>query len=304
MPAIAAEVLQEFELESATTRRLLERVPADQLNWKPHPKSRSVCQLASLPPSRPAIGIPPPVERSGAGDLWPECGRKPYGRWTGLMWRRRAESRLTTNWRPTRLRSCAIMSPRRVAHLERYAQQLLRREGVPLNRARRWILAGVWAGILVMAGGCEPRPPDSTVSERNRALVLRWIEDGFNQQDMTEVDELFSERFAVNGQVIGRDGLKANMTRHLIGFPDLHVTVDDIVAEGSKVGIWYTVEGTHRGEFEGFPATGARVKWSGYDLLSIEEGKFAEARFLSDSLGLLTQLGATVAIPGNANGAR
>lgn len=46
MPVTAAEVLQEFELESATTRRLLERVPADQLNWKPHPKSRSVGQLA------------------------------------------------------------------------------------------------------------------------------------------------------------------------------------------------------------------------------------------------------------------
>jgi hypothetical protein len=46
MPATAAEILQEFELESATTRRLLERVPADQLNWKPHPKSRSAGQLA------------------------------------------------------------------------------------------------------------------------------------------------------------------------------------------------------------------------------------------------------------------
>jgi len=46
MPATAAEVLQEFELESATTRRVLERVPSDQLAWKPHPKSRSLGQLA------------------------------------------------------------------------------------------------------------------------------------------------------------------------------------------------------------------------------------------------------------------
>ena len=46
MPASAAEVLQEFELESVTTRRVLERVPTDQLAWKPHPKSRSLGQLA------------------------------------------------------------------------------------------------------------------------------------------------------------------------------------------------------------------------------------------------------------------
>jgi hypothetical protein len=39
-------IVQEFEQESATTRRLLERVPADQLAWKPHPKSMSLGELA------------------------------------------------------------------------------------------------------------------------------------------------------------------------------------------------------------------------------------------------------------------
>ncbi len=39
-------IVQEFEQESATTRRLLKRVPADQLSWKPHPKSMSLGQLA------------------------------------------------------------------------------------------------------------------------------------------------------------------------------------------------------------------------------------------------------------------
>ena len=46
MPATANEILQEFELESVTTRRVLERVPTDQLTWKPHPKSRSLGHLA------------------------------------------------------------------------------------------------------------------------------------------------------------------------------------------------------------------------------------------------------------------
>ena len=47
------------------------------------------------------------------------------------------------------------------------------------------------------------------------------------------------------------------MSRHLGAFPDLHVTIDDILAEGQKVAMWYTVEGTLRGEFEGIsqPAT-------------------------------------------------
>ncbi len=134
-------------------------------------------------------------------------------------------------------------------------------------------------------------------SERSKALVVRWIEEGFNQRNLMVVDELFAEEFAVNGQVIGRDGLKRNMSRHLEGFPDLHVTIDDMLAEGQKVGMWYTVEGTHRGEFEAILPTGNHAKWVGFDSFSIEGGRIVNARFLSDYHGLLTQLGATVSPP-------
>lgn len=153
--------------------------------------------------------------------------------------------------------------------------------------------------ILATAAGCRRQPPDidDASAERNRTLVRRWIEEGFNQRSLTVVDELFSEQFAVNGRVIGREGLKQSMSRHLAGFPDLRVTIDDILAEGSKVGIWYTVEGTHKGEFEAIPPTGTRVKWEGFDLFGLEDGRIANARFLSDFHGLLTQLGATLSFP-------
>jgi steroid delta-isomerase-like uncharacterized protein len=128
----------------------------------------------------------------------------------------------------------------------------------------------------------------------NEALVRRWIDEGFNKHHLDVVDELFAESFAVNGNRIGREGLKQSMTRHLAAFPDLHVTIDDMIAEGGKVGIWYTVEGTHEGEFEAVPASGKRVKWSGFDLLTIERGRINDGRFISDTLGLLRQLGATV----------
>ena len=65
------------------------------------------------------------------------------------------------------------------------------------------------------------------------------------------------------------------------------------VAEDQKVTVWYTVDGTHSGEFEGVAPTGRRVKWAGVDLFTIERNRITEARFLSDLHGLLTQLGAT-----------
>ena len=175
-----------------------------------------------------------------------------------------------------------------------------------MNKARRSATMVLWAAMLATTAGCPRQPPDmrDDPTERNKALVRRWIEEGFNKRSLIVVDELFAERFAVNGHVIGRDGLKQSMSRHFAGFPDLHVTIDDIVAEGSKVGMWYTVEGTHRGEFEAIAPTGKRVKWSGFDLLSIEGGRISEARFVSDFLGLLTQLGATISLPRVPEGAR
>ncbi|MGH2374897.1 MAG: ester cyclase [Gemmatimonadales bacterium] len=157
----------------------------------------------------------------------------------------------------------------------------------------------LWVAMLATTAGCQQQPSDTTeaLTERNKALVRRWIEEGFNQRNLKVVDELFAERVAVNGQIVGRDGLKESMSRHLRGFPDLHVTIDDIVAEGRKVGIWYTVEGMHRGEFEAIAPTGNHVNWIGFDLFSIEGDKISEARFLSDFHGLLTQLGATVSLP-------
>jgi steroid delta-isomerase-like uncharacterized protein len=168
-------------------------------------------------------------------------------------------------------------------------------------------LTGAVVGLAILAtAGCQRQPSDmrQASTEPNKALVRRWIEEGFNQRSLKVVDELFAERVAVNGQIVGRDGLKQSMSRHLGGFPDLHVTIDDILAEGRKVGIWYTVEGTHRGEFESIPPTGNHVKWVGFDLFSIDGGKITEARFLSDFHGLLTQLGATVSPPRSLERAR
>lgn len=162
----------------------------------------------------------------------------------------------------------------------------------------RAAIAVLGAAILATAACRHPLPDTQETSEsRNKALVRRWIDEGFNRRSLTVVDELFTEQFAVNGRVLGREGLKQSMNRHLAGFPDLRVTIDDVLAEGSKVGIWYTVEGTHTGEFEAIPPTGNRVTWVGFDLFSVEAGKISSARFLSDFHGLLTQLGATLSPP-------
>ncbi len=168
------------------------------------------------------------------------------------------------------------------------------------KKMRRKVML-LWLGLICFAyragsqpmGDTSPEPRlERARLEQNKALVRRWIAEGFNRKNLNVVDEVFAEGIVVNGQQIGRGGLRKSMSRHLTGFPDLHVTITDVVAEGEKVAIWYTVERTHRGEFDGIRPTGKQVSWTGVDLFRIGGGKIVEARFLSDALGLLRQLGA------------
>jgi steroid delta-isomerase-like uncharacterized protein len=153
---------------------------------------------------------------------------------------------------------------------------------------RRGLTTVLCATIVAATAGCQ-RNRD-TATERNKLLVQRWFEEGFNQRRLTVVDELFAEQVSIDGQVIPRDAIKQNMSRHLSGFPDLHIALNDIVAEGIKVDVWYTAEGTHRGTFEGVAPTGQRVTWTGVDSFTIDDERILAARFLYDLHSLLTQL--------------
>jgi steroid delta-isomerase-like uncharacterized protein len=79
---------------------------------------------------------------------------------------------------------------------------------------------------------------------------------------------------------------------YLSAFPDLHATVEDVIAEGDKVVTRYTVRGTHQGEIEEFgPPTGRQVEIKGLTMHRIEGGKIVEEWERYDNLSVLQQLG-------------
>jgi predicted ester cyclase len=75
-------------------------------------------------------------------------------------------------------------------------------------------------------------------------------------------------------------------------FPDLHFTIEDIVAAEDKVAIRATVHCTHLGLFMGMPPTGKQAIWTGIDISRIAGGKIVELWAEYDYLGLMQQLGA------------
>ena len=77
----------------------------------------------------------------------------------------------------------------------------------------------------------------------------------------------------------------------LAGFPDAHLSADDIIVENNKVAVRFTLQGTHQGEFMGIPPTNKRITLSGITILRFEGDKVVERWSEADNLGMMQQLG-------------
>jgi predicted ester cyclase len=118
------------------------------------------------------------------------------------------------------------------------------------------------------------------VSEENKAVALRYLEEAINQRNLDMLDDIFSpktvDHTAVPGQAPGIEGLKQFFAMMRAGFPDFSASVKDLFAEGDRVAIRFTFRGTHQGEFMGISPTGKQVTMPGIDILRIEEGTILE----------------------------
>jgi steroid delta-isomerase-like uncharacterized protein len=130
----------------------------------------------------------------------------------------------------------------------------------------------------------------------NKALVRRAIEEVWNAHNVSAVDDLYAADLAnhdpLNPEVTGLGGFKAWVGAVFAAFPDLHVVIDDMVAEGDKVAKAYTLHGTQNGEFQGIPPTGKSVAMNGITIYRIADGKIAELTWSYNMLGVMMQLGA------------
>ena len=135
--------------------------------------------------------------------------------------------------------------------------------------------------------------PEDT--ERNKAVVRRFIEEVQNQKNWDAFDELNAEDFvnlsAPPGVPSDREGGKMFLGAFLSAFPDCHVTIDDMIAEGDRVATKKTFTGTHTAELNGIPPTGKQVSITYVDILRLRDGKIVEHWLSMDQMSFMQQLG-------------
>ena len=128
--------------------------------------------------------------------------------------------------------------------------------------------------------------------ERNKAVVRRFFEEVWNQGKEEVIDEIFAPTVVFNGQSITREALKRGLAGRRVAFSDIHVTVEDQVAEGEKVSTRRTWRATHRGPYRGVAPTDKQVTGTQISVVRFLQGRVVEDWAVADEIGILQQLGA------------
>lgn len=136
----------------------------------------------------------------------------------------------------------------------------------------------------------------STSEEENKAHYRRTFEEVFNQGNLALVDELVAPDFLNHEVPPGMNNRGPDSTRQVVtmlrtAFPDLHFTIEDLVAEGDTVASRVTMSGTHLGPFQGIPPTGRSFQQAHMHFVRFRDGKAIEHRAVRDDLGMMRQLG-------------
>jgi steroid delta-isomerase-like uncharacterized protein len=130
------------------------------------------------------------------------------------------------------------------------------------------------------------------MSEDNKALARRSWEVVENLDILDEVYASDLVWHEPDQDVHGLEEARQFVTMYKTAFPDLNVTVEDVISEGDNVVTRYTIRGTHQGEIEEFgPPTGRQMELQGITIHRFENGKIVEEWEAYDNLSVLQQLG-------------
>src|SRR5918997_6549657 len=167
------------------------------------------------------------------------------------------------------------------------------------------VVSAVLVSDLPQPGGARQSSPaagtlcPTTTPEENKALVRRYFE-AHNERNPAAVADLLSDDFVRHNlafpqqdQPSGAADDVARVEAWLATFPDLQISIEELIAEGDIVMIYVVWRGTQDGPIPqwGAPATGQPMAREAAGLWRVECGRLAEVSVVADNLTMLRQLG-------------
>ena len=133
-------------------------------------------------------------------------------------------------------------------------------------------------------------------TEDNKALARRMYNEVINGGDLGVLDELVAEDFVEHEVLPGMPATgpaapKAFFEMFKAAFPDMHMELHELIAEGNHVVGRATMSGTHKGEFMGIPPTDKTFKVQVIDIVEVRDGQFVAHWGITDQAAMMEQLG-------------
>jgi steroid delta-isomerase-like uncharacterized protein len=132
------------------------------------------------------------------------------------------------------------------------------------------------------------------MSENHKEAIRNWVEDVINKGNLSVVDKVIHPDYVYRSpaeELRGPQAIISFIATFRAAFPDLKLRIDDLLVDGGKTVIFFTLTGTHQGNFMGIAATGKHVTVNGTVLSRFEEGKIIEEFEILDQLAMYQQLG-------------
>jgi len=141
-------------------------------------------------------------------------------------------------------------------------------------------------------------------AEENKALLHRYIEAVWDKQNPAAVDDFLSPNYkrhrSPTKPPLTREEQKQLLSQFRAAFPDIQLTVEEVIAEDDRIAFRSTIRATHQGELFGIEPTGKQIIVGLVDVIHIENGKFVEQWGGPDLLDLVQQLGAEISVKGSS----
>ncbi len=129
----------------------------------------------------------------------------------------------------------------------------------------------------------------------NREVVRRFFEEFMNEQKLDNVQDYVTRNWVNHDPALtplqGYEGAKELVRILTGGFPDMKLKIEDVIAEGDRVAVRFSLSGTHKGSFQGASPTGKKVSASACGIFRIQDGRLAENWVVFDAMSLAKQIG-------------
>jgi len=162
------------------------------------------------------------------------------------------------------------------------------------------------AALAASVAAQQGMPTGGTMTERNKAMALRWSEELWSKGQLAVADEIIAPDYVRHDPGDPFPAHGPNDVKRIVGMlrsmlPDLRISVEAMIAEGDYVVSRYTATATDTVGYMGMPPTGKTIRTPAIQIFRFANGKIVESWAARDDLGTLRQLGA---LPAPASAAR